>query len=53
MNNFSSLIILVQELKKQGLEYLWLVSKNMINLVKIALYLMSTSISTEQIFSML
>ena len=42
---------LVEELKKYDLEYFWLIGRNYINLVKIILTLMPTSISAECVFS--
>ena len=52
-NNVISLAILVAELKKQDMSNLWIVVKNYINVFKILLTLMLTSISTECLFSAL
>ena len=52
-NKAISLTTLVAELKKQDIGNLWIVAKNYMNLVKILLTLMLTSISAECLFSAL
>ena len=52
-NKAISLAALVAELKKQDMGNLWIVAKNCMNLVKILLTLMPTSISAEHSFSAL
>ena len=52
-NNAISLATLVAELKKQDMGNLWIVAKNHMNLVKILLTLMPTSMSAERSFSAL
>ena len=44
---------LVEELKKNDLEYFLLIGRNFMNLVKIMLILMPTSISAKHVFSVL
>ena len=45
-----SLATLVVELKKQDIENLWIVGRNYVNIVKILLTLIPTSISSERSF---
>ena len=52
-NNVNSLATLVAELKKQDMGILWIAAINYMNLVKILLTLMPTSISAERSFSAL
>ena len=52
-NKVVSFTTLVDELKLQDMEHLWLVAKNYMTLVKIMLTLMPTSISAERSFSAL
>lgn len=50
VQNITSLHTLVKEVQKCGMDALWLVQKNFINLLKIYLCLMPGSISAERVF---
>ena len=49
----TSLLTLVDEIKKVDVDHLWLLEKNMMSIVHIILCLMPTSISAERSFSVL